>query len=681
MSAKLFQFSEFELDLEAYELRCNGQPAKLERIPMRLLVLLIENRGKLVSRESIVQHIWGTGTFLETEHSINTAVNKLRRVLRDDPSEPRFIATVLGAGYRFVGAVRVEELNPKQSQPHPDNHNYSSAGFPGAGSSPLPAASSPLLPGARENVASELKLPPSVTGQKLAPAIQTDHPREIRGVSGRQGRWKLAWAVGLAAIVIATTVALWLAVFHHRSLAGRGQIDSIAVLPFANLSKDQDQEYFVDGMTDALITDLALQTGVRVISHTSVMQFKGTRTPMPEIAAKLNVDAVVEGTVLRSGDQVRISVQLLDARRDLHLWAKIYDRSLANVLDMQQEVTKDISNQIATTIHPNSAPSSTRHNPASPEAYDNYLRGKYFWNQFTPTGTKRSIEYYSRAIELDPSYAQAYAARGESHIAEYTFSLRSPSSALALAQADASTAVRLDDSIGQAHAILGRVATDLWDWNTSERELKRAVALEPSNESTHRMYSGLLLALGNHGEALTEAKTALILDPLGQFTNLQLGYTFLVLQRYDEAIDVYRRALEVYPDSAAIRLDLALAYLRQNRTSEALAEAQKYESTGADQSGWLSVLVHVHGQMGQRARAEDALSRLLRLSEKTPVHPTDVAFAYLGLGERQKALDWLEKAYAERDPAMTMLKTDPDYASIREEPRYKQLLQRMNFPQ
>ena len=647
MGAKGYRFADFELDLERYELRLDGCVQKIERIPLDLLIMLVESRGKLVARDSIVDHLWGKDFFLKTENSVNTAINKVRRVLVDNPDDPQFVQTVVGKGYRFIAQVEViAQVETIETERPADP----------------PAAIAPVIV-VEDNAESS----PVHVEFEATTALPVRH------------RYRSVLSVGFGLIILAVVAYFSYRASHDDRSAGNGvasRIRSLAVLPLVSLSQNAEQEYFAEGMTDELISNLALATPLRVISRTSIIQFKGTNLSLPAVAKALDVDAVVEGTVLRSGDRVRISAQLLDARRDQHLWAKVYDRQGADILSVQQEVTADISSQVAAALSPGKELPRT----TNTEAYDQFLRGLYLWNQQSTSGIQNSLECFNRAIDLDPNYALAHVARANSHLSEYRVGLRPPAEALSLARTDAQTALKLDRSLGRAHAVLGQIADDEWDWNAAGPEFEQAIALDPNNESAHSLYSRHLQVVGRLEDALAEARRAQKIDPLGQLTAMNLGYALFLTGHHDERFEIAQRTQQLYPDSPQARLNLAFAFLQRGMKSEALAEVDKTEKFEEVEPVWQAVLANIYGRTGQRERANLAISRLLKVGEKSPVQATDVAFAYLGLGENSKALDWLERGFAEHDPAMRMLMADPDYLPLRPDPRFKELVRRMNLP-
>src|SRR5215470_2959363 len=425
MSSAKLRFRDYQLDPEGFELRRAGHRLRLERKPMELLILLAEKQGQLVKREEIIEKLWGKDFFFDAENGINNAIRKIRSALNDDPEQPRFVETSVGKGYRFIAPVErvLEPAVALVTEPHP----------------------------ARQGPA--------------------------------RSRWMLA---GLPALAVATLIAATLA-FNIAGIRTRvfarsvPPIRSIVVLPLENLSGDATQEYFADGMTDALITDLAQVSSLRVISRTSAMHYKGSHQTLPAIARELNVDAVVEGTVIRSGDRVRITAQLLDARSDRHLWAKAYDRDIHEIMSLQQDVADNIFQEIQARLTPEENLRAGRKRQVNPEAYDNYLRGLYFWHKFTAEGMTRAAEYFEKSVQKDPSYALGYAwlANTYGQLADF---VGPPTDFMPRSKEATEKAVQLDDGLAEAHDSLANLKFYYeWDWAAADREFQRALQLNSGN--------------------------------------------------------------------------------------------------------------------------------------------------------------------------------------------------------
>src|SRR5579859_436373 len=446
MTTSPIRFREFELDLARFELRREGRILKLEKIPMELLILLVEKEGELVTREEIVEKLWGPDVFLDVERAINTAMYKIRTTFNDDPDQPRFVQTVVGKGYRFIAPLEVGVTELKS------NH----------------ALKETLRPG-QEVPDDSLKYPvhqASIEGEPGAGSAMVSSPEVFSSVRVRWAGWGL---VGLALLMMG--LAVW-TLHNRREQRNRsGRIESIAVLPLDNLSHDPEQEYFADGMTDELITRIAQTSPLRVISRTSIMQYLGTRKPLPQIARELNVDAVVEGTVARAGDRVRITAQLIDARQDRHLWAQSYEGDLRDVLVLQDAVARAIANEVQAKITPQDQARVATAQRVNPTAYEAYLKGRFFWNKRTESDLRKAIEFFGEALAADATYAAAFSGLVDCYTALGYGSYLSPQESLPKAKAAAMNALQLNPSAAEPHASLGyaRLYYD-WDWAGAEKE-------------------------------------------------------------------------------------------------------------------------------------------------------------------------------------------------------------------
>jgi len=461
------------------------------------------------------------------------------------------------------------------------------------------------------------------------------------------------------------------------------RIESLAVLPLENLSGDKDQEYFADGMTEALIAELGQIGSLRVISRTSVMRFKGARPQggLEEIARQLKVDAVVEGSVLRSGDRVRITAQLIGAVPERHLWARSYERDLRDVLSLQGEIARAIADEVRAKLTPDVQARLTRARPVNPEAYEAYLRGRYFWNKRTEEGTKKGIEFFGQALEKDPAYALAYTGLADCYylLADYRFVPWKE--AYPRAKGAATKALELDETLAEAHTSLAVIKGEYeWDWLGAEREFKRAIEFNPNYATAHHWYSDYLGVMGRHEEAIAEIKRAQQLDPLSLIINAVAGYRFYWARRYDEAVEQLRKTLEMDPNFAVAHWLLGQTYEQTGEYQSAIAEYQKGRSASGGSVYLVAALGHAYAAAGKRREALKILGELKELSKHTYISPYSTGVIYIALGEKDQALEWLEKAYQERAAGIVILKVDPMLDPLRSDPRFQALLRRMNFP-
>jgi serine/threonine-protein kinase len=502
----------------------------------------------------------------------------------------------------------------------------------------------------------------------------------------RGGRYK-ALAAGAAVIVAALGVVLLgfnVGGWRERVLgrAGAPRIESLAVLPLENLMGDPAQEYFVDGMTEALIADLAQIEALRVISRTSVMQYKGVKKPLPQIARELNVDAVIEGSVLRSGDRVRITAQLIQAVTDKHLWAQSYERDLRDVLALQSEVAGAIANEIKIKLTPQEQARLASARPVNPDAHEAYLKGRYYWNLRTEEGLKKGIEYFQQAIEKDPGYALAYAGLANTYDVLVTWGVMAPKEGYPREKAAAFKALEMDETLAEAHASLGsaRACYD-WDWVGAEKEYKRAIELDPGYATGHEWYAEYLSAMGRHNEAIAEAKRAQELDPLSLIINaVEGGLVFFYARRYDEAIAQCRRTLELNAGFYPAHLFLGRAYEAEKLYAEAISEYQKAIALEQGNPLLAAELARGYAAAGKRTEAVNIISRLEELSKRRYVSSYVTAQIYTALGDTNQAFAWLEKAYEERPYELVYLNVDLRFDRLRSDLRFQDLLRRMNFP-
>ena len=509
LTSSVHKFGEFELDCSRSELRRSGRALKLERIPMDLLILLLERDGQVVSRQEIVERLWGKDVFVDTEHGINTAIRKIRTALGEKIEHPRFIQTLSGKGYRFV----------------PETLNTNRNGTATAAEKVTPPT--------------EALNPPNTA------AIRTKTDER------RRSRW-LGAAMGLL-LVAGATVALYVPGLRDRVFARNqiGVIHSIAVLPLANLSGDASQEYFADGMTDELITALAKNRSLRVVSRTSAMQYKGVRRSLRDIARELGVDGILEGSVERSGNRVHMTAQLIYAATDTHIWAESYDRDLNGALSLPDELAQRVVQEAKVASAPVRPPRYI-----SPEAHDSYLHGRYLW---FGSNNARSREYFEKAIQLQPDYAAAWTGLGDSYAASAVEGEIPPQEAFAKDEAATRKALELDDSLPEAHnSIAAFYLFNAWDWHRAESESARAVELNPNYAEGRHLHSYTLYALNRDDEALQEQKRATEIDPFAR--PWALGDAYVHHRQYDAAINELRARAEVQPQDGGVQFSLSEVY-------------------------------------------------------------------------------------------------------------------------
>ncbi len=621
---KIVRFGVFELDLMSGEVRKQGLKIKLSEQPLRILLLLIERAGETVTRDEVRRRLWPAETFVDFDAGLNSAIKKLRDALGDPAENPRFIETVPRRGYRFIGPVQQ----------------------------------------------------PAVQGND---EVSPNRPRAVGGSPHR--RWLL-----IATLVTPLAIGAWLSLGNGwpRLSARLGlaasprRITSIAVLPFENLSGNgnREQDYFVDGMTEALTTNLAQFKSLRVPSRTSATQYKQRTKSLAQIARELNVDAVVQGAVVRSGDRMRLTVQLIDAATDRHIWAQDYEREVRDVLGLQIELAETIAAKIRVEVRPEERHRLTRSQAVRPEAYDEYLKGRFDWSSRKPENLLRAAEHFQKAIAYDSTYAPAYSGLSDTYRFFDTFALAAPRDCMPKAEAAARRALALDDTLAEAHASLAGVLYKFhWNWAEAEKEFSRALELDPDYAEGHRARAVFLLMLRRNDEAVSAAQHARELSPLSPVINVELAHALTSAGRYDEAIQQFRRAREIAPDFPRVRQALAITYLRMGDPSRALATL---DEVAVSPSSWTPWFGYIYGIQGRRQEARNVLTELERRARSGYVSPQHFAVVHLGLGEQQQALLLLEKAYEER--AFEVLGFSGVIADVLlDNPRFQQLLHRMGL--
>jgi len=650
LTPKLVRFGIYAVDLRTSELWKQGRKIKLQEQPCRILAILLEQRGEVVTREELRKRLWSDDTFVDFDHSLNTAIMRLREALSDSSDNPRFIETLPRHGYRFIAPVEemaVTEQVKKENAGSASTLELSAA-VPQSGPTEIFIA---------DNMEAESK---------------------TRGIRSRRAL-VLGILIGVLAVVLLGIGWRFLRGGAVANLS-RNSIKSMVVLPFENLSGDKDQQYFTDGMTDELIAHLAKIRSLRVISRTSSMEYKGTHKTLSEIARNLNVDAVVEGTVLRSGDRVRITAELVQVATDRHLWAETYESPLGDVLALQSQVASAIVNEIRINLTPEEQQRLASTRPVSAEGYEDYLKGRYFWNKRSEEGLTKAIAYFQLATEKDPHYALAFAGLADCYsIIGSAIVGTVPSQDVApKAKAAALKALELDDTLAEAQTSLATVRFNYdWDWTGAAQGFKRSIELNPSYATAYQRYSLYLMAMGRTKESLAQMNRARELDPLSISMNFSLGWRLYMAHQYDQAIEQLQNTLDMDPSFALPRMVLGQAYEQKGAYPQALTELQKAVSASHESPQMLGALGNAYGASGNRSEAGKVLAQLMEQSKKQYVSPFYVAIVYAGLSENDKAIDWLEKAYKDRSNAIVFSKVDPQLDTLRSTPRFKSLLRRL----
>jgi len=638
---RVLRFGVFELDRRSGELRKQGVRVRVQEQPLRVLEALLAEPGEPVTREALRQRLWPDDTFVDFDNGLNRAINRLRAALGDEADNPRFIETLERRGYRFIAPVGVADM-----------------------------PSSPALAPVPETTPS-------------APESTTPPTRRGRG----RNIWlagALAAAASLAVLISFTPVAR-----RRADTPDHPRIRSLAVLPLANLTGDPAQEYFSDGMTDALITNLASLPALRVISRQSVMRYKGSATPLPEIARELGVEGVVQGSVVRSGGRVRITAQLVHAPTDHHLWAHSYERRLEDVLALQGELARAIADAVQITVGTNEGRRLDVQRAVKPDAYDAYLLGRHQWNQRTEQGLDRALGHFRMAVARDPDFALAHAGLALTYGPRQVYAYVRPGTGLAEMKAAALKALELDPGLAEARAALGAARTIDWDWEGADAEFRTAVELDPNSSVGHGFYAWLLRSRALLVASMRHHRRAIELDPLNVVHNRGLALTLAAAGQDEEALAQWNRTLEIEPDQPLTHLGLAVLHFERGRGQEGskhLARAGAVESEGP--LGLVSLAV-AHAASGDRHEARRLLDKLEAESARRYVSPVLPAMIHAALGENDRAFVLLDKACAARDPALISIQVGdigallhlprPHLAALRADPRFGTLLRRMGL--
>jgi len=603
-TARVYHFGPFILDARTGELSHGGQRTPLRDQSLHLLLALLEQPGQLITREELTGRLWPAGTFVDFDRGLNKVVNHLREALDDSADQPRFIETLPRKGYRFIAPVRIAG----------EDHE--------------------------------------------APPV-------------RPSAWRRHQVPLVIMLVAGIVVALAGGIAKTRTWVSPRRttpppISALAVIPLENLSRDPEQQYFADGLTDALITDLAKMGGVRITSRTSVMQYRGTTKTIKEIGRELNVDAIVEGTVTYAGNRVRVTAQLIQVSTDMHLWADAYEREASEILDLQRAVATDIARRIDIFLKP-----LDRERPVNPEAYGLYLKGRYAFYQYTNRGWQEAIQRFNQAIEKDPAFAPAHSGLAETYLVAGTYGAIPNDEALARGKAAAARALQLDDALASAHYALATIHTWYdWDWAGAEREFRRGLELNPQDALGRNWHGGYLSLLGRHDEAIAEHERARELDPRSLIVNANLTRALYWARRYDEAIAQARRTLELDPGFGVALFWLEGALRHKGRIDDAVALRQS--ASAPDRATTIA-----------RTYQHQGFDGLLRESgetfKKSGMFET-AARCFAQIGDQDEAIALLETCARRRCSNLVTLNVEPDFDGLRADPRFQMLLHQVGFP-
>ena len=618
---QLIRFGVFEVDPRSGELRKKGFRVKLQDQPLQILLAVLEKPGEVVTREDLRAKLWPADTFVDFDHGLNAAVKRLRDALGDTAENPRYIETLPRRGYRFIGAMVRDAIQPEQ----------------------IPS-------------------PP------------------------RRWVWLLAGAVltVIAAVLFAQDAGGLRSRLLSRSPA-QVPILSLAVLPLTNLSGDPEQEYFSDGMTEVLTDDLSNIGGLRVVSRTSAMRYKATKKSLAEIARELKVEGVIEGSVLRSGNRVRITAQLIDTRTDQHLWGQTYERDFGDVLLLQSAVAQAIADRIHARLTAQEESRTRSTSVVNPDAYEAYLKGRFYGTEVTGTraALKRAQGYYEDSVRKDAGFALAYAGLADCFLDQGAYRLVPPQDAYRQASAAIQKALQLDQALSQAHGSLGYLDWQFaWDWQAAERELRYAVELNPNSIEGHETLVWFLAWSGRREEALAEVEKMRQLDAAYPFIPVQESGIYYHQRDYKSLVEASQRSVAGYSNGWQSHYFLAVGYEGSGRPAQAIPEYQRAVELSEADTDTMAGLAHAYSATGRRNEAEKIARQLQTRSKTDYVSPYMLGVIYAGLGNKDRSFEFLEKAYKEKSPDLAyFLKADLRIDPLRSDPRFQNLLRRMNFPE
>jgi len=624
MRSEIRVFGPFHFDESECELRKHGVRIRLGRQPFQLLTILIRRPGELVTRDELRQELWDGTTFVDFDHSLNAAVNRLRQALGDSTGRPQYIETVPGRGYRFIAPIDCPE------------------------SKPLPI------------IAPEAELVPS---------------SELRG----QPPWKGWRIVALIVVVIAISAGGYWAVPANSS-SRTEPITAIAVMPFAIAGEDEELGLLTDGLSESLIDSLSSLPGIKVIARSSAFKFKGRKVEPREVAQALGVQVILEGRVSRRGNNLGVRVDLIDVRTQTHLWGKNYERLSADILPVEEEIVREVTANLRQRLASAQVDRLKRGMTGNEEAYRHYLMGMFHSRRQDLEGTRRALGYFNTAVSLDPEFALVFARMTDIYSNLGAAGALDRKLALARAKESAYSALRLDEMLAEAHGAVAIVKLEEWDFKAAEIEFKRALELKPNLAGTHSDYAIYLTMMGRFEEALTENRQAQELSPLNVAIKDQEARILNGARRYDEALQKLRSLLEVDPDSPFVRLGLAQAYLGKRMYPEAIREYKEHSrkfSPNGEATRALIDIGYAYALSGQRNEAIAILEKLK--ARKDEVSPVWLAVLHAALGQNDAALELLERGYAGRDPALVNMKVTRAFESLRSEPQFQSIMKRVGL--
>jgi len=657
--ATVYRFGLFEVDARTGELRKQDTRLRIRGRPIDILLILVASPGEVVTRDELRGRLWPADTFVDFDHGLHSAVNRLREALGDSADNPRFIETLPRRGYRFIAPVTAvsQTAAPKVAAP----------AAPAVAETPNPPAASPALTPVPATVPAPAPVP-QTTGSAIAPAAAS---------------MRRSPTIGFALVLLAATIAVVAGLTLWRSrgpASGAGGKITIAVLPFENLSGDTQQDYFSDGFTEEMITELGMLEPDRlvVIGRTTSMLYKNARKTVGEIGHELGAAYLLDGSVRRSGNRVRITAQLVETAGMTNLWGESYERDVTDVLAIQSEVARQIARSLALALSPSAGPEKASDATSFP-AYELYMRGRFFREQATEDGARKAIEYYERAIAIDSNYAAAYAGIADAYrlLGAPGWEVDSPSLLLSRAKTAAERALALDPESPEAHAVVSMIKLNYdWDLAGAEREIKEALRLNPSFSQAHQYYSSILTTMKRPDEAIAAAQRAMELDPLSATASTSLGVRYYYADRPVEAIAAFTKTLEVTPGFSVAHWGLAQCYRLQKRFPEQIEQLRSAAQLSGNSAYMRAHLAYGYAVAGDRKQAEALQSELRAEGAGGYLAPYHMALIAAGLGETDEAVTWLEKALKDRSGWLMYLPVEPEFDAMRQAPGFQRLLAR-----
>jgi TolB-like protein/DNA-binding winged helix-turn-helix (wHTH) protein/Flp pilus assembly protein TadD len=672
---QIYGFDNFRLDVPNRLLLRDGAPVSLQARAFDILVVLIENGGRLIGKDELLSLVWPD--LIVEESNLTVQVSAIRRALGDNKNNPHYIVTVPGHGYRFTCNVlrlkeEAEELVARHTHIVVETETERGAA---QGSSVALANAAELTSDAMVSAGSTPAGAKAIV-QNLDVTGRTISSAEYL-VEKIRGHLKVA-ALALAVLMIALAATAYL---FYSARGNKSEIHTIAILPFTNVGADPDAEYLSDGLTESLINSLSMLSNLHVTARTTAFSFKGRSVDPRQAGRELSVDALLTGRVTQRGDTLTIQVDLIRVEDGSQLWGEQYHRKLSDVLAVQGEIAREISAKMRLKLTGEEERRLSQRYTENVEAYQLYLKGRYFWNKVTEESLKKSVECFNQAIDKDPNYALAFAGLADTYVLASFFGMVSPAESYGKARVAATKALEIDDKLGEAHATLALILIWYeWNWPAGEAEFKRAIELSPNSATAHQGYGRALYMIGRFDESLAELKRAKELDPLSIIIDADMESVFFFARRYDESINQNRKILAMDSRFVFAYLDLSVALEQTGKPQEAITELQKALSLENENPFVLSLLGFNYSRMGAKEKAQDIIKRLTELSRRKYVSPMLIARVYAGLGNRDQAFESLEQGYQGRDYNLPYLRVDQTFDRLRSDPRFSVLVRRIGLP-